>query len=1406
MFKPLLKVIPSLSGNMKITCFCEGYSQNENNSNEYDCIIQKARLNGITNILYDNNLDLNLKNNSFEYDVTKFYNYYSDVFYSTCFNYSKINIPVLEEDKILDDSNQAFLYGCKRISYLKYNNPLAFFAPIYIDNVKDLEGVYFKIKCEFKKNNLTLEKYLNIYIDNHNEDNYLGEYINRYVSKIDDKVVYLSNSYKNIYYGINLLYGGFLKVEDNISEIIYSKYLTINDFDALINNGFKRNRIMMKQILALNFCFDPENLLSEYEKRLYLGSQINISGEWYKNETLLEFYTFSDNYNFLYDNILNIDIFGNVNYLYTGKNIMNIDYPAFNESQLTNYKFVNTINKNYNRWKLIYSDDEHPYYINANFAFSDNQDSLYMYKEFPLIYNSISTICDSTTNNNLQSKYTLQFDFKDRFNESNVLINNKEKYNEFYNKNHITTFYNLWPEDNNIDNIKNDSTYFGDVNDDNKIYYKGILYDLNKLYKENKDIPKIDKFALFIKPNFSYISSDEYSTYYKTIKNYYEINDKIAYSYISKGEDNNITDIDFYNLINYNSSYIFNNVIKKVNQDNIEQLSNYIIKSYNKYNLYYDLNDIYIYNHLKNGNNSIFDKYTGEIIEDYRLLELHSKENIFNKIFKEIISLYSLNEKYNDSGLFFREKKLLELEDLYWAKNLLYFSIYPNPAIYNLFENFNLLNSISISKVNLFLKTKFVKVSEFNNFITTNNLSADLTNIIKYFYCNGLYDYDLNIIYTIPCFRIKNDLNCYYGEDYTKEDDNVIYVDPYNLEYLYNQYIDKDFPSNIIIQNSDNKRYYYKFLNINHILLYINKIYKYPNHNITDILNTIYIKFNVFNNYIIDSTNSSNFNNKIHIHNKYIPITNFGINNINDILKYIDYNKNGYFLFNNLYFTYINTLSNSNIENIETIKKYHIYHFDICFCKPTIKLNKELYNLIMSLNNNSEVYKDLYLYHLENPQDIKYEVNYQSFEYEGYDTTTWEPNYDEDISNEIINNINENKNQSYICLTPYFNDVYEEEQAFTKIYSDYFLNNILEVKLGEYSYYRFKSPNIDTLFIYNYSSDNNIDNENINNIQLFSELTYDNQFDLSENNSYSNINIQTINNINYGYYIISTYFDNTCHTLNIKNDLYKTINCIDYIDQYSINDIASNTTYLYKIYPNILPYIKNSNIISFILDKINTIIIPNNYKITNHYRQYKDNNQLILYYYNNSNINHIELIRYFDYITPYIYKTDKLYTYNLYYKNTNEYIEHDLSINKKITSYIYPESPRLSFIYDYPGISYFNYNNDYLITQYVPVEYKYFNDNMFFNLPKKITISEIKDNNGEPFNTELEVANFEKTDIAFKEFSKKIKSLSLILNNESDERILFLYNKYKVVFTPFKTINENGKQYQYTLTIKYTLL
>ena len=1432
MFKALLKTIPSLSGNMKLSCFLENYKKNKK---KYNCSVKTAKLIPISHTLYDKNIFVNLKNNAFEYDVNKFYENYFDIFYSTNNSFSKINIPLLDIHDNINDSNSDFQFGCKRISYTKYGNQFAFFAPIYIENINDIKDKYFKITLEFQKSYI-LKKEIVISLWDSSNENYLADYVKRYAEKIDDKVIFMSSTYKNMYYGIDLLHGGFIKVEDNISNNLYKKYYTINDFDAILNFGFKRNAMMMKQIIPLCFYFDPINILTTYERKMYKDSKIIISGEWYTNDNQEKFYDFEDNYNYYNESIYQLNQQNSFQYINNFYNIMNMHKPAFKECYSENYKYINTINKNYNRWKLKYSKDEYPYIINNNYAFSANQNSLYSYKEFPILYKQLNAICKMHNEN-----YNLLYDFVDIYNDDYQIINNKDKYIELFNKNYIYNFYNLLTKnkDGSYDNIFSNIDYWAFIdNDDNKLYYKGILYDFNILYSKYKDMPKITYFGIFVNPELqSCISNKDYNNTYNTVK--YLLN--YSYEQITELNNNCLKDINninnriyTYNFINNNLEYIQNN--KVVYNDNncaindksgdYIDINRYYFDKFEKNNVHYnkvkflDLNELILYGILFANQEKYKDLYYKiynnqlEIIEGYKIIDINYKNNILSEIYPKIIELYNETYKYNNNNLIYIEHKFLESEDIYWAIDKLYFSIYPNKIKYNLLENFDLLNEYDYDhKITLYFKSEFIYENDLINVFE----NFDIPSLNRYYFINGLYNKNDNILYSDPCFKLINKIDNDYGKycKYIKDiyntnylrnfNENVIFIDPYNLTFFYKLLFKRNLSNFYKIKDC-----YCNFLNIDHVIKYFEKLYldEYLHGDKDNIINTIYIKVHLFNNLTenINNTNNVNFINTV---TRYIPITEFlnfnnDSSNLNTIIKYINYDDNGYFFFNNTYFEDgINNISNN---------PYYIKNFELCFKKDMMIMNTDLYNLIMQFNT-TRIYKDLYLYKIYENSDYKFEFVYNNINAKDIEDKSTE--YKQNILNNIIND------DSYIELYPYFNSIYNEEKINTKIYNDYFINNI--IKCENEDFYKYNVYHIDYLLYYPKS----IESENsglcpyryslyskYNNCVVNSEMFMNKYINNSDSNNfkdYGNMITYNFNGITYGFYILHTEFDNTRNTLNIVSDNYNKINVTTYFNNIPVEDFYNDqTTYLGTYYHNILPYINNSNIVKEFLNNVDVVIKPNKYTLENIYYQYPNKDILNnIYSYNiviNKSKNNIQLTRYFDNIVPYIKETNNnIISYYQYYKDTSKYIEYDLDV-KKISYIMYEKNHN---IYSEKEVLYFS-NMNYIPNKFEPIEYKYYNHNKFYNLESEITVN-YKSNNILYKNlwTYQEIEEIENNkDKIYNIFKEYIFNENKLL---SEDDILFLYKKYDVKFSHniksfYKDEITQKRLFDlYSLIIKYTL-
>ena len=133
MIKPLLRILPSLSGNVKLTCTLTDVKPVTSDNKLWEGNIRGAKLLPLASQLWQKKIDANLISSTWEYDLPRFYSAFSDVFYNCCFEFDKsdmLKMDIYHEQKVRATD---FEFGVKRISYSKNGHQFAFFDPIYID-------------------------------------------------------------------------------------------------------------------------------------------------------------------------------------------------------------------------------------------------------------------------------------------------------------------------------------------------------------------------------------------------------------------------------------------------------------------------------------------------------------------------------------------------------------------------------------------------------------------------------------------------------------------------------------------------------------------------------------------------------------------------------------------------------------------------------------------------------------------------------------------------------------------------------------------------------------------------------------------------------------------------------------------------------------------------------------------------------------------------------------------------------------------------------------------------------------------------------------------------------------------------------------------------------------------------
>ena len=1526
MFKPLLRTLPSLTGNFTIACKLKEFIKE--NNNEYSTYVRLANIMPLQTYLSKKDIELNLLNGKYEYDISKYNYYYSNSFYKENFQYDNKNYKVLDLNVLGNDSrNKDYEFGCKRIYYSQYGNQFNFYAPFYLDNVNDLPE-YFCIHIIF---NDTIEKKIKIYINKDNKRNYLKNYLTRYFKQIDDKVIFcLPDSLQATYFGIDIKKGGIVKYKDNVFGNLYVNQTTINNFDWQICQGFERNNLIMKQIFPLSFSFNINDIFNKYDKDFFSGAKLKIYGFYYtKNNIKHNLYDFDINYTNMYQRYKKYNENTGKYEFVIGKdnsgnniNIMNVGFPALNESKYVKYAYTNKITPKYCKFKMLYSSDDDPYITNVNFAYSFLQYPNQKYGYFPTMFKGINpkAIIDNEDlklpiGTDLDTYYKVS-----KYSGNKVITDtaNVDKYIKLMS-NYYSSWYELkeYEDDNLIDNLFYNSTWSPVKY--NYSYYRGILYNLSFLKEYN-----IDKFGVFLDIKMNYVSKIELD------------NDLIKAKYILSKSDvssnviNNYNDlynmltldgntnVSYYhklfdvinNTLNTNNKYVHTNetVVSDIKGKYIEE-TNYIEE-----NTFYKISDIVekLGNYIND--NEIINKFKSLQVAGYLLLDSANNINYFEEYkntYKEKNKRFIFTNRVYDTNEYTSQYS--------WIESSLYYSSASHKTknlVSKIYKNID-SNEDIYEKIIMFIKTQFINKYD----IITVLLEFNKYDLLTYFSEIDSYIYE-------PIGNINGvDINEYFILNKNLDKLNI-YVDPYNLINYVNLY-NKNNKKNLSTIFSKSKDFYIKLLSKDHVKEYINSLNKdeYGNSILktltTDLYKSTNDKIKVYAN-ILDY---------LYIKERCWVIDNNVMKTIDRYLSLYDYLKR--YNYNLIFYMHSSYDNNqiidwllSNISETRSINNNFVLTFNdeiielnLCFKKQMILLNADLRQILndkyflylyiqdSQIINNTNIWPIVSLTDITNNTIENSDKTYEYKTNEDYLIPLFnDPYVNDNDCNTIFNMLSTNKinneNKYIINNGKYFKEIDVDNEILNICTNEEsFIKNWIN-EIFNYTYYnkdnkRYeKVLNIDLLDFEQkwntYCYDNNIYFDDLKDVleqynekieQLNNELNnqeYSEEYKLDIKNTIKYYeNLKYAENKKYVLYILNylkTYCDNDIYYYLIQNkgiklySIKKSLNIefdkltlldnskLSYIDKYKIyvykdNDITyafywislniNNTnysfnilndynlnmlfnsinniqissnkfnTYFNKIFYLIEPFLK-INIFNELTKNINSIVYPYESEINinyiqsllnkdeyNKYTMLQDSDNDILY---NEIIKAIDskkikLLRYFNYITPYLKET-----YIIEDSWKLKFID-DNNVHKNIKKYNNLEKTNIN-IYEYDGINLYEgtYNNEYhkydsskLVQQY---EYKHFNDNLLYNLPEEIIIKDKKQYSKEDLNEikeNKEELEKKKIKILLKYFNKKGLDYSNI--------ILFLFNKYKSNMTIecINTTNTISKKI-YNISYKFNLL
>ena len=1119
MIKPLLRTIPSVSGNISLYCDLTDFFKTSK-KNVIECYSRNARLVPLSNELSHKKIEIGLLDSTYEFDLRKFYFCYSNYFFKSLYSFSEINYGIYSLDNPIKDRDEDFEFGVRRVSPDLHNgNTFAFYAPFYAESENDIPD-YFDIRIKLNNKTRSIEKHLKVFINNDNSSyryNYLNVYIHKYFKSMDSNVIIChTKENKATYYGVSLINGGFCKVTDNIVGKNYAKQMGIGKFDENLILGFERNKICIRQIMPISFCFNLDDILSEEEKKTYKYATLTITGSWYKDDKELSLYDFSTDYSLFTQDYYGFDeneIFG---YVKSKQNIMNFGHPSLFEASVEENKFFNVIKNNTFRWKLKYSDDIHPYVTNLSVAFSLNCGSLTKYGDFPSNTTPVNCFCDtennlvlpeanSTNEDSLYAKHPKTVDMYKKsllLNSSNWFTakNNTEwyekirikksaqiyeHYGEWYKEGDESLIYIEKSEDlryvdndtisqvvplnipdkvyvkltdeeyadilENIDSIGNnfylylkhtifdDESLWSNVQDD-KAYFKGILYDFSRIWRKYPKLQHLDKFGVFISPIFNYIHKDNLELV-STVK--WTINTKESSVSPNAFISSDITEMLTGKPLEEVKSLFINEkgvskqrnevihdamFVKNISNDHDERYIDFNELGYdvNVLNRYWRLDDILrIYPELS----EIIERtYSMKIIQGFELIQ----SQYFSQLLRTDSKIMLEKHKHGKAKWIF--------DNLYFStKTNTYKVRYDKHTFKDITKN--ALNSYDVS---LFMKIDFISNSDLRSIAGDVDLSQ-LSELDCYEF-NPIYVKSNETVATNLFTKVSkydNRYGAYIPYNLIKNDLDMLYVDIYNMMNT-----GVGFDDSWLLDENEDLYYidaYCKFLNMQHLSAYLTETIRDENKSFTgDKSETLFIKKRVLYNDFE--------NNKITVKDKYVSLRELFADLDDSTLcskflanvKYIDAEK--CWMLEKSFVDSNEALKTALKNELYLNEDNMTYKFELVFKKKFVKMNNKIWENI-NLKNNKK-YKDLYIYTMSKEDDYPKPLKYYYEDNETSSMGIFEP-----------------------CgrtLKPFFDSVFLQDKEVTVIYKEYNQSKISKANIIDLP------QNDEVTTFYRYNCDNTI--------------------------------------------------------------------------------------------------------------------------------------------------------------------------------------------------------------------------------------------------------------------------------------------------------------------------------------------
>lgn len=300
MFIQLLKTTPYLSGQHRLdVCLRKSSSTSNMNydksRNEWLVTTGECHLSPLSEgIVYTDSIERPFFNQTYGDNLKFLYRQIKDDFFRNVPAITANNI-LYEDDIWIDTSDHTYECGLKRLRYEKYHKQFSWLCPLWIESSRIFDYLYFIMTIygdNAKKHSMKIR------ITPSQE---LIDSLKEWYKGVSSDLLYIDIENEKATIKGALASSG-TEVTADVSYIVpqlLDRERPVMETNSTLNQLFASNNMIAKQLLNLNFCFSPEDIIPSHIINEFIGKRWKITLDTYYDKTLIEKKDFLSNYDSL---------------------------------------------------------------------------------------------------------------------------------------------------------------------------------------------------------------------------------------------------------------------------------------------------------------------------------------------------------------------------------------------------------------------------------------------------------------------------------------------------------------------------------------------------------------------------------------------------------------------------------------------------------------------------------------------------------------------------------------------------------------------------------------------------------------------------------------------------------------------------------------------------------------------------------------------------------------------------------------------------------------------------------------------------------------------------------------------------------------------------------------------------